>query len=298
MELFRALGALIEPPEAAAEPERLRLAQLLDLAAGDDAESAELPPSELPSAESYTDLFLFQLYPYASVYVGPEGMLGGEARDRIAGFLRALGAEPPKEPDHLAYLLAAYSDLANQGEESDDPKLVRARKAFLWEHLLSWLPAWLHALRGLAPRGYFRRWADLLEASLRREAGSLGPPDELPLHLRAAPDLAASAGADEFVSSLLTPVRSGLVLLRHDLRRAADELGLGLRAGERRYVVEQLVGQDPDAVLRWLADEARGWAESWAGQDWLGDVGIWWKERAEQTARVLRGDPRSTNQPL
>lgn len=259
-------------------PERLRLAKLLDLAAGEQ---------DLPSSEVYTDLFLFQLYPYASVYVGPEGMLGGEARDRIAGFLRALGAEPPKEPDHLAYLLAAFSNLTNQGEGADDPKLVRARKAFLWEHLLSWLPAWLHALQRLGPPSFFRRWADLLNDSLRHEAASLGPPDELPLHLREAPEIDPSASADEFISGLLTPARSGLVLLRDDLRRAADELGLGLRAGERRYVVEQLLGQDPDAVVGWLADEARGWADFWGEQDWLGSVGSWWQARAEWTMRVL-----------
>ena len=40
----------------------------------------------VPSSAEYSDLFLFQLYPYASVYLGPEGMIGGTARDRIAGF--------------------------------------------------------------------------------------------------------------------------------------------------------------------------------------------------------------------
>lgn len=286
MELFRALGALLEPPEAGWTTDRLRLVQLLDLAEGDDP---------LPSSEAYTDLFLFQLYPYASVYLGPEGMLGGEARDRIGGFLRALGAKPPQEPDHLAFLLAAYADLGAQGDESVpsyDPKLVRARKAFLWEHLLCWLPAWLHALRRLQPAAFFLRWADLLDASLRREAVVLGMPDELPLHLREAPALEAAEAADEFVGGLLAPVRSGLVLVRGDLRRAADGLGLGLRAGERRYVVEHLLGQDPDAVLRWMADEADDWAAHWAEQSWLGDVGRWWEDRARQTARIFRGDPK------
>lgn len=289
MELFRALGALIEPPQsapgaapgAASEPERLRLATLLDLAKGDEP---------LPSPEVYTDYFLFQLYPYASVYLGPEGMLGGEARDRIAGFLRALGAEPPKEPDHLAYLLAAYSDLAKRGGESDDVKIVRAREAFLWEHLLSWLPAWLNALRRLDPPDFFRRWADLLEDSLRREAATLGPPDELPLHLREAPALDPSATADDFVAGLLAPARSGLVLLRDDLRRAAGDLELGLRAGERRYVVQHLLGQDPDAVVGWLAGEARGWAGFWTEQDWLGCVGVWWADRARRTAHALTSE--------
>jgi TorA maturation chaperone TorD len=58
-----------------------------------------------PQAHEHTEVFGLQLYPYASVYVGPEGMLGGEARDRIAGFWRVLRLTPATEPDHLATLL-------------------------------------------------------------------------------------------------------------------------------------------------------------------------------------------------
>ena len=281
MEIFRALGALIEPSDTANSEDRLRIARLLEL-----AELAD----DLPPADAYTEVFLFQLYPYASVYLGAEGMMGGEARDRIAGFLRALGATPPAEPDHLAYLLAAYSDLATQGDESADRKLRRARKAFLCEHLLSWIPGWLHALRCLNPPDFYRRWADLLDASLHREAAALtGPHDELPLHLRESTDLAdpADEGASAFIQSLLAPARSGIIIVRDDLRRAAEDLGLGMRAGERRYVVEHLLGQDAGAILGWLAGEADRWAEFWSEQLWLGEVGRWWGERAAKTARVV-----------
>src|SRR5204863_6550834 len=97
VELFRTLGVLLEPPVAAHRP----LAELLDLG----------PP---PSAAEHTDLFRFQLYPYASVYLGAEGMLGGEARDRIAGFWRALGLVPPAEPDELTVMLGFYAELAER----------------------------------------------------------------------------------------------------------------------------------------------------------------------------------------
>ena len=109
MELFRALAVLAEPPE---RPEVARLAELLDL-------------GEPPSASEYTETFVFQLYPYASVYLGAEGMLGGEARDRVAGFLSALGLAPPHEPDHLSTLLATYAQLSapdwdDEGETDED----------------------------------------------------------------------------------------------------------------------------------------------------------------------------------
>src|SRR2546423_14590407 len=101
MELFRALAVLAEPPE---RPEVARLAELLDL-------------GEPPSASEYTEPFVFQLYPYPSVYLGAEGMLGGEARDRVAGFLSALGHTPPHEPDHLSTLLATYAGLSASDED-------------------------------------------------------------------------------------------------------------------------------------------------------------------------------------
>ncbi|MGH9940996.1 MAG: hypothetical protein ACRD9R_01395, partial [Pyrinomonadaceae bacterium] len=76
MELFRALAVLAESPESA---EAARVAEVL-----------ELEPSA-PTAGEYGESFILQLPPYASIYLGAEGMIGGEARDRIAGFWRALG---------------------------------------------------------------------------------------------------------------------------------------------------------------------------------------------------------------
>ena len=60
---------------------------------------------------AHTDLFCLQLPPFAAIYLGADGMLGGEAADRVAGFWRALGLVPPAEPDHLAALLGLYSTL-------------------------------------------------------------------------------------------------------------------------------------------------------------------------------------------
>src|SRR5918911_4254765 len=131
MELFRALAVLAEPPTVKAA----RVAEALEL-------------GELPTADEYTELFVFQLYPYASVYLGSEGMIGGEARDRVAGFWRALGQMPPAEPDHLSVMLALYARLCELEEEESGGRANwhRARRAFLWEHLLSWLPVYLTKL--------------------------------------------------------------------------------------------------------------------------------------------------------
>src|SRR6266545_2894193 len=92
-DLFRALGALCEAPQ----PEHAAVARALGLAP--------------PRAVDFAGVFMLQVYPYASVHLGDEGMLGGEAGDRVAGFWRALRLVPPAEPDHLASLLGLYAAL-------------------------------------------------------------------------------------------------------------------------------------------------------------------------------------------
>ena len=138
MELLRTLATLAEPPCAEHEP----LAALLEL-------------GPVPDGAAFTDLFELQLYPYASFYLGAEGMLGGEARDRIAGFWRALGETPPAEPDHLSTMLALQARLAELEEAAPEtaPRdgWRRARRAWLWEHLLSWLPAYCDKAAAIAP---------------------------------------------------------------------------------------------------------------------------------------------------
>jgi hypothetical protein len=273
MELFRALGVLLEPPVADHRP----LAALLGLGATPD-------PAE------HTDLFRLQLYPYASVYLGSEGMLGGDARDRIAGFWRALGIAPPEEPDELTLMLGAYAGLATAAGEGGEGA-ERARRVFLQEHLASWLFAYLEKLEELAPP-YYRSWGRLLGEALAGELEAAGPPPVLPSALREAelfPDPRV-AGSEAFLSALLAPARSGMILVRDDLARAARELGLGGRAGERRFVLKALLGQDPAAVLGWLGREAAGWAGRHAARKpLLGATAAHWQARAEGTADLVAG---------
>jgi len=278
MEIFRALAVLVEPPD---RPGVARVAEALGLGA-------------VPEVSAYTDLFVFQLYPYASVYVGAEGMLGGEARDRVAGFMAALGHNVPAEPDHLALLLGAYAGLCEaERVERDERRRERvrgARRALLWEHMLSWLPVYLDKVGRVAPR-FYRRWAETLGAALDAEAGELGAQSELPLHLREAPPLAdpRESVPEEFLKMLLAPARSGLVLVRDDLARAARELGTGVRAGERLFALRSLAGQDAAGTLSWLAREAEEWhALHLQRRAAHGHVAEWWAARAASTAKLLR----------
>jgi len=281
-ELFRALGALGETPR----PELQAIADLLEL-------------GPLPGRAAHGELFLFQLYPHASVYLGAEGMMGGEAADRIAGFWRALGQTPPAEPDHLALMLGLYARLGElEEQDADGPARERwrhARAAFLWEHLLCWLPIFLMKLGDLGGIAdpFYLRWGALLDQALRAEAAALPWPEgpaPLPLHLRAAPACVDPRrdGPQGFLASLLSPVRSGMILVRADLARAARELGLGLRLGERRVVLQAMLEQDAGPALGWLAGEAKTWAGRHRPEVHLApQLATFWKDRAEATARLL-----------
>jgi len=276
VEVFRALASLVEP----SGPEGQRLADLLEL-------------GPLPDGPQLSELFLFQLYPYASVYLGGEGMMGGEARDRIAGFWRALGLDPPTEPDHLAVMLALYARLAELEEKTEDTRGREAwgqsREAFLWEHLLSWLPPYLSKLTEIGPP-FYRRWAELLTTALGEELERRGLSERLPLHLREAPELAdpKQEGGEALLRSLLAPVCSGIVLVRADLHRAARELELGVRLGERHFILEALMAQEAGDTLAWLEGECDLWINRHRqAEPVAGVITDYWISRVATTKKVM-----------
>ena len=271
-ELLRGLAVLAEPPA----PEHAGVARALGL-------------SSLPTPSQYSDIFLFQLYPYASVHLGAEGMMGGEAHDRVAGFWRALGHAVPEEPDHLASLLGLYVALTDRVGESASAEaalVLQSRRALLDEHVAPWIFPFLARVEELG-EGLYSDWAQMLSEVMRAE---VVPATDLPLHLRLAPELPdpRAEGAALFLSGLLAPVRSGVVLTRADLALLSGELDLGLRAGERRYALEHLLAQAPEAVLNALAAVSRGQAAAHADrQAWLGVTARFFADRAFATTALL-----------
>ena len=164
-ELLRALGAIA----SLGGGQRRRIEDALELGA--------------LTEEEHTEVFVLECPPYASLHLGPEGKLGGEATDRVAGFLRTLGLAPVQEPDHLATLLDAYAWLGERScsrtTAEERAAQVRAREALLFEHLWAWVPGYLQAVLelGLATIG---PWADLLLRSLEREVAPRCRPSASP----------------------------------------------------------------------------------------------------------------------
>ncbi|MGH9944667.1 MAG: hypothetical protein ACRD9R_20155, partial [Pyrinomonadaceae bacterium] len=73
-----------------------------------------------------------------------------------------------------------------------------------------------------------------------------------------------------------------------DLGRAAGELRLGLRQGERKFILRALLGQDARGMLGWLEGEAGGWVERHRRcETALAGAAGEWGRRAGATARLL-----------
>lgn len=274
-ELLRALGAtLVTPP-----PGNQQVAEALGLPA--------------LSGVDHTDAFVLTAPPHAAIHLGPEGKLGGEGLDRVSGFWRALGMVAPEDADHLGVLLMLYAELgeaeAAASDERGRAQLHRARVALLHEHVWSWAPGYLAAVNALDIPSV-SAWAELTLETLLQETTEIGPPDVLPLALRAAPPgLQPSDSFDELLDAMVAPARSGIILTRRDLSQTAAALGVGYRHGERRYTLKAMLEQDKPATLRSLAGHARSWSKRHraADREWPCDPSAWWSARANAAAEVL-----------
>ena len=243
------------------------------------------------SRAEHTEVFTLELPPYASVHLGPEGKLGGEGADRVAGLWRSLGLDPPTDADHLHGLLSLYAQLGEASSscetEAARRRLDHARTTLLWEHLWPWVPAYLEAVERQYPAA--ASWAALTGQVLEREAMASPPARALPLALRGAPPpLRAEERRAELLDALVVPVRTGFLLTASDLAVAAAATGCGLRRGERRYSLQAMVDQDAAGTLGWLSEHASTWAERHRRRPAVAfDPARFFAERAANSAEVL-----------
>lgn len=272
-ELLRAIGAVaLDPPPASDN--------LCDALGLDRMSGAE-----------HTEAFVLLAPPHAAIHLGAEGKLGGEALDRVEGFWRALGVEAPREADHLGVLLLSYARLT----EFDDDSAAHAARALLHEHILSWVPGYLDAVRSsCAPT--VASWCELALDVIRFEAEQFDPPSDPPLALREAPaPLADEASLDDLLDAMVAPVRSGVVLTQLDVAAGAREIGVGFRRGERRFALKAMVEQDEHATLVWFAGLADAAARRHRLTYGTGVTGRWWTDRARATASVIAGLSKETS---
>jgi TorA maturation chaperone TorD len=280
--------------------------------------AAEIP--ELSSrlqddlGQQHSRLFDFNVYPYASVFLDPSGMLNAPWSSFVGGVYQALGLEVDLKAgvaaqDHLSIELEALAALLErQANAQRDLDILRARhgqRTLLVEQLLPWLPAFTAAVRRI-DRGFYAAVARLTQdAVLTHAAEVVGdglvspfsfPTLEEPLDLPSIGRKGSGAARAE-LQTLLSPARSGLYLSRSDITRLGHTLELPVRFAERAFMLESLIGSaaergDLARLFEQLKRAANGQKRTYRAWQRRAPVlaPLWkpWLDKLGETASLLR----------
>jgi nitrate reductase assembly molybdenum cofactor insertion protein NarJ len=182
---------------------------------------------------SYVAAFDLGVPPYASVFLEPDGGIGGATTLAVEGAILGAGLHPTTADvaaDHLGVMLVHLGTLGQQRRHDEAAE-------FAARHLVDWLPALVVALDGVdAPfwRGVVELALELVRQEVVRRLPRPVAPPESPL---ADP----KSGLREIAGFFATPSRCGLYLGRSDLLTIARSVELPAGFGTRRDRVETLL---------------------------------------------------------
>lgn len=281
--------------------------------------AAAAPSPYVPdeAAASFHTLFGMNVFPYQSVFLDPDGLLGGPETDRVRHSYRGMGfaADEANEPaDHLAHQLAALAFLCHaEAEAWEDGRADMAARAqqlqadFLDQHLLRWLPAFAAAVQRQGDPFY----AELAGLTLELAAARRRALPSLALALRPAP---ATAEADEppiqrverlladpqtdldaIAGFLLTPPYSGLFLTRRDIGQLGRAADAPRGFGERRQMLRTFLRSAAEfdrfpaavAALESVAEETAAALRRLAESADAPELARPWLARLEATRQLL-----------
>lgn len=279
---------------------------------------AELQPLAMPghvdsAAVEYERVFLREISPYASVFLGHDGRRGGPIADVVTsayadvdftehrdGTWRVAGA------DHLGLVLRCYAKLCSDEAawwESDHPdqavRAVEATRAYLDQHL-GWAVVAAEAISDAGGREtpYGALGVSIAEF-LHEEGQLLRPGADHPGMAAPEPDPPPSrVGPRHLAQLMLSPSRAGGWLSTADIASLASRRRVLWRASDPRSNLRFLIdsagesGEIPD-----LAADLMSVVDGWSGahrrreQRYDGAARIWrrWRTSAENTLAVLEG---------
>jgi TorA maturation chaperone TorD len=224
----------------------------------------------------YARLFVLNVYPFASIYTGPEVMLNTAQTEQVRKFYSyydfdnaGLGSHSQANflPDHLAIELGFMANLAETegrywqaGNPASALSIALAEQTFLEKHLLTWLPVFGLAVERASRQNFYpalvkqsldficQDFQYLLEQQSEAEPQAVTAPleeaepfftDFGPASPEKEPDSPVSL--KQFVSYLITPAKSGLYLSKIELFRLAHSLQLPVGVTERFQMLESLL---------------------------------------------------------
>lgn len=232
--------------------------------------AADLPELKkylkLDLKDQFTWVFEFNVYPYASVFIDPSGMLNSDWAGFVSGVYKALGLEVNVDAglaadDHLSAQLEAMAALCEREDNSSEvlakERARHGQKTLLIEQLLPWLLSFVHGVNRI-DSGFYSAVASMtLELALEHANDLLigeearafvFPNSEEELQAVQPIDVKKKAGeARSKLQTLITAARSGLFLSRDDITRLGRSLDLPVRFAERPFMLENLVTSASDA---------------------------------------------------
>ncbi len=232
----------------------------------------------------FTRLFAMSVFPYASVFRDPEGLMNTETTARVeAEYAQARFLIDPRypigAPDHFGAELLFASHLFDRGNSD-------AAQAFLLRQVLPWTGIFTHAVERAARQDFYRVLARETRQWLFENAGA--SPSNLPA-TNASLIADDDTGLDSVVMLLLTPARSGIYLNKDDLRRIANQVDVPISFGDRWLMLRSLfqaageygkIGElvrllitETDSWMGCFSDDARTYsAHPDISQEWLSRV--------------------------
>lgn len=274
---------------------------------------AEWIPAEVNEdmvAADHHHLFRFNLFPYQSIFLDAEGLLGGAESDRVRRSYRLCGfaVEEDGNPDHIghelnlmAFLCGAERDAWEDGEAETARHMRQRQRDFLQSHLLLWIFPLTVGVRRQGQR-FYGALADLTLELIHDHALALERDGALPeataFRLPDPPALLKKnkTGLKEIAAYLVTPPYAGLFISRDAIGQLGRELEIPRGFGDRQQTLVNLMRSAAQydafpALLEALQEMVREWAVAYSDQqDKMPELAPFcrlWQARVEKTARLL-----------
>ncbi|MEM9952738.1 MAG: molecular chaperone TorD family protein [Chloroflexota bacterium] len=273
---------------------------------------------------SHYQLFVHNVFPYESIFLGNDGLLGGVVTERVVTFYERIGfqADSSDSADHISNELSALAHLCFAEHDAivndlvhEVQRLRQLQRRFLDEHLLRWLATFWLAVQQQEQSVYTAIVQQSFELVCRhREAlgDDLMAQDKLFI-LPRSPDVIddEKTSLRDIARYLLTPAYTGFYLSSDDIKRIGTRLRLPHGFGKRQQILTNLLRTASDyelfpetiAVFKASALDWHTQLESLAGlpvaiqQVWLArlDETLAVLNHIEQMARHAMDDPYNEN---
>lgn len=264
------------------------------------------------AAAAHHQLFAFNLYPYAAIFLDPSRLLGGPVTNEIEAVYRRAGFEANSavDPDHLAQAFGFLAFLSEKEASDLDSEQTAAavqqeQLCFINNHLLPWLIPVLVVIQHQED-AFYREIARLGLETVTDHYGALKSAGltlasiQLPTLTQQSTDQPAledgRTGLRDIARYLITPIHSGLYLGRSDINRLARTVSLPHGFGSREQMLQTLLeasGQYETAprLFQSLQDLVSRWRVAYeeVGQAYPKMVEFVrpWQSRLQQTQQLL-----------